>query len=64
MDNIENLEIKIAYLEDYVNQMNSVIIEQGKKIDRLIELNTQLRDKIELIEEGGNSIENRPPPHY
>lgn len=65
MDKIEELEIKIAYLEDYINQLNDVVLVQGKKIDRLIEVNNQLREKVTLLEEGGgNEIENRPPPHY
>lgn len=65
MDKIEELEIKIAYLEDYINQLNEVVLVQGKKIDRLIEVNNQLREKVTLLEEGGgNEVENRPPPHY
>lgn len=61
---IEDLEIKIAYLEDYINQLNSEVILQGKKIDRLIEVNNQLKEKVTILEEGGSQIENKPPPHY
>lgn len=65
MNDIDELEIKLAYLEDYINQLNSEVIIQGKKIERLIEVNNQLREKVTLLEEGGgNEIENRPPPHY
>lgn len=60
-----DLEIKIAYLEDYTSQMNKVLIEQSKKIDKLIELNRQMREKLSYLEENiSETSEDTPPPHY
>lgn len=61
---IEDLEIKLAYLEDYINQLNNEVILQGKKIEKLIDVNNQLKEKVSILEEGGSHIENKPPPHY
>ncbi len=59
------LEIKIAYMEDYLNQMNNTLIDQVKKVDRLIEVNKLLIDKINLLEENVKEpTDNTPPPHY
>ena len=59
------LEIKISYLEDYVNQLNTIVIKQGDKIERLIAANKQLGDKINLLEENiKEPTDNTPPPHY
>lgn len=64
-NNILNLEIKIAYLEDFTNQMNKVIIEQSKKIDKLIEVNKQVREKLSILEENiKEPTDETPPPHY
>lgn len=59
------LEIKISYLEDYVKQMNDVILDHTTTIDRLIEVNNQLREKVSLLEENIKETgDNTPPPHY
>lgn len=64
-DKYYDLEIKVAYLEDYIEQMNSVMIDQGKKIDRLIQINKEFNEKLSLIEEGMKETrDNTPPPHY
>lgn len=64
-NNILDLEIKIAYLEDYTNQMNNVLIEQSKKIDKLIEVNKQIREKLSILEDNiKEPNDETPPPHY
>lgn len=64
-DKLLQLEIKLSYLEDFVNQMNTILIEQGSKIDRLIIVNKALQEKITLLEENiKEPSDNTPPPHY
>ncbi len=64
-DKYLELEIKVSYLEDFVSQINGVVIDQGSKIDRLIEVNRQLREKISVMEENMKETrDNNPPPHY
>lgn len=59
------LEMKLCYLEDYITQMNEIVISQGKKIDRLIDINKQLGEKVSVLEENiKEPADNTPPPHY
>ena len=64
-DKLLNFEIKIAYLEDFVNQLNTIVTDQGVSIERLIEINKLLNEKIILLEQNSKETrENTPPPHY
>jgi SlyX protein len=65
MVQIEALETKIAYLEKYLSELNSIVMDHEKEIDRLKILNGYLKEKISNIEEGlKENIESTPPPHY
>lgn len=64
-ERIENLEIKITYMEDFIKQIQEVAVQQAKEIDRLKTENKMIKQKIkELIEESEGEIPNRKPPHY
>jgi SlyX protein len=58
---IDNLEIKITYLEDILDTLNSVILSQNESIDFL-------KKEIKFLkEQDANAQEIRPnekPPHY
>ncbi len=53
---IEQLEVKNAYLEDYIEKLNSVIIEQNKVI-------AELKKAVEGIENRLNTETDENPPH-
>ena len=58
------MESNIAHLEHQVEQLNGVIIEQGKLVDRLkkqVQLNTSSMETLELERIKGNITK---PPHY
>ena len=59
------LETKLAYMEDFVNQLQAVTVEHTKQIDALREENKlmaqRLKDMSDLLE---GDIPNRNPPHY
>ncbi|HAO31136.1 MAG TPA: SlyX protein [Treponema sp.] len=59
------LETKLAYMEDFVNQLQAVTVEHTKQIDALREENKlmaqRLKDMSDLLE---GDIPNRKPPHY
>ena len=59
------LETKLAYMEDFVNQLQAVTVEHTKQIDALREENKlmaqRLKDMSDLL---GGDIPNRKPPHY
>lgn len=62
---IENLEIKLTYLEDFVKQLQEVSVEQSHDIEKLKKENKMLIERIkEMMEDLGEEIPNRKPPHY
>jgi len=59
------VEIKLAYLEDFVNKLQNIAVEQGNTVDILKAENRVLKAKLsELIEAQEGEIPNRRPPHY
>ena len=67
MDNIEqrliDIEIAIANQEKIIDELNQVIINQGKQIDNLLRQNKYLLSVLEndIVKP---SSEELPPPHY
>ena len=61
-DRLITLETKIAYLENYVDELNRAILDQEKTIKRLISENETIRKQIEDKKEA--LPENERPPHY
>ena len=58
-------ETKIAYLEDFVNQLQAVAVENSATIEKLREENKLMSQKIrELSDQMEGDIPNRRPPHY
>lgn len=59
------IEMKLAYMEDFVNQIQNVAVEQTKTIDKLQKEIKMLSDKIrEMSDAAEGDIPNRKPPHY
>lgn len=62
-DRIIDLEIKFTHQEKIIDELNEVIIEQGKEI-------IELKKKIKLLKDSfdqqlvKNEEEEVPPPHY
>ena len=64
-DRITALEIKIAYLEDFLNKLQAIAVEQGEIVDTLKVENRVLKSKIkENLDNQEQDIPNRRPPHY
>jgi uncharacterized coiled-coil protein SlyX len=61
---IFELEKRMTYLEKYVDELNSVVIEQQTQLDRFYKNLTQLRSKDQdsPVDPSGNHDEK--PPHY
>lgn len=60
----EKLESTVAHLEHQVEQLNAVVIEQGKLLDRLkkdVQRQTRAMESLELERIQSN---NQKPPHY
>ncbi len=59
------LETKLAYMEDFVNQLQEVSVEQGKTIELLRTENKMMSQKIrDLSDAIEGDVPNRQPPPY
>ena len=57
------LETKLAYMEDFVEKLQTETVEQSRQIEILRKENQILADRYkELLE--NTDIPNRRPPHY
>ena len=64
-DRITAIEMKLAYMEDFVNQIQNVAVEQTKTIDKLQKEIKMMADKMrEMSDTMEGDIPNRRPPHY
>ena len=62
---VEDLEIKIVYLESTLESLNQVVIKQQNQIDLLIEEIKRLKQQLEQGAEFVRPLsEETPPPHY
>ncbi|MCG8464671.1 MAG: SlyX family protein [Xanthomonadales bacterium] len=62
---LEELEIKSAYQEDTINQLNDVIIRQQQEIDRLKAWYQEFTQRLDGITESiQGRLEDDVPPHY
>jgi SlyX protein len=61
-----NIETKIAFHEDAIEELNKVVYLQQKKLGRLEAICESLVRHIESLEktENGSSAANERPPHY
>ena len=59
------IEMKLAYMEDFVSQIQNVAVDQAKTIDKLQKVIKLMSDRIrEMSSAMEGDIPNRKPPHY
>ncbi len=62
---MEDLEVRITYLESTVDELNQVVIKQQDQIDLLRQ---ELKRQKQQLEQGVEFVrplsEETPPPHY
>lgn len=62
---IEQLEIDLAHANHTVDELNTVVVDQGRQIDRLTRKLIKMTDQVEeLIENGLPAHQVEKPPHY
>jgi SlyX protein len=66
MDRLEAIEIKLAHLEQALADISDVVARQQKELERALERNQRLMDKIEALESdaGPSATAYEKPPHY
>ena len=65
-DRIDQLEIRIAHQDRVIEDLNQIVTDQWKQIDKLIRRIEGLTDRVESAETrltSGQAPE-APPPHY
>jgi SlyX protein len=63
---LNDLEIRIAHLERGLQELSDVLIRQQKELDRAVERNQFLADRLAALQDGDDAstaLEERPP-HY
>lgn len=64
-EKITDIEIRISYLENTVDELNQVVIKQQDQIDLLIRELMQAKQQLEQGAEFVRSMaDDVPPPHY
>ena len=58
------LETKLAYLEDFVNQLQGVSVIHTKSIDGITAQCKAMSEKLRELADEAEEIPNRMPPHY
>ena len=63
-DRLERMESAIAHLEKLCEELNRVVIEQGKTLRKLQTRQQQLSETVEQAELERIKATNPKPPHY
>lgn len=61
---LTELEIKAAFAEDMVEELNRTIVRQQQQIDMLVRELLQLREQADAPQPGFRSLRDELPPHY
>ena len=61
---LTELEIKAAFTEDLVEELNRTIVRQQQQIDLLVRELLQLRDQADSAQPAFRSLRDELPPHY
>lgn len=64
---IEVLEMRIAYQDDAIEQLNQTIIAQWAKLDQTRALVERLDSRMREAQDnsgGADTFNNQPPPHW
>ena len=65
-ERLENIETKISFQEDLIEELNKTVYQQQQKLDQLEEICRALARHVQALAEAGNEGKsgNERPPHY
>jgi SlyX protein len=65
-ERLENIEAKITFQEDLIEELNKTVYQQQKKLEQLEAICEALARQIQALAEAGNEGKpaNERPPHY
>jgi SlyX protein len=61
---LDAVEMKLAYLEDFLDRLQDQVVERGAATDRMAAEHASLKEKVLQILSELEEIPNRKPPHY
>lgn len=61
---LETLEIKLAFTEDLLEQLNLTVFRQQERIDALLRDLQELRQRMPEAAPGARAPRDERPPHY
>ena len=61
---LDAVEIKFAYLEDFLNRLQEQVVAQGTALDRLNAEKAAMKEKLLQLAAELEEIPNKKPPHY
>ena len=63
---LDNLEMRIAYQDQVIEQLNAVIVEQWRTLTQAQGRIERLEQRIRETQDGAsqNATDEPPPPHY
>jgi SlyX protein len=65
-ERLENIETKISFQEDQIEELNKTVYQQQQKLERLEAICKTLARELRSLAEAGNEGKpgNERPPHY
>lgn len=64
-ERVTELETRLAFSEDQIEQLDQVIYQQQQKLDQLSGLCEAMRQSlVQAQDQGSQQIIDTPPPHY
>lgn len=63
-ERLNRIEIKLAYLEDFLERLQAEILERNAIHDRLAAEHAAMKEKLLAVSREVEEIPNRRPPHY
>jgi SlyX protein len=63
-ERLEKIEVKLAYLEDFVTRLQEEVLARNTLMDRLMAENQAMKERLLQLTRNGEEIPNRRPPHY
>ncbi len=63
-DQLIHIEMKLSYIEDALKTLNELVIEQGKKIEKLEAKKSILEEQVASLLEAQQEMPHMRPPHY
>ncbi|MFA6505143.1 MAG: SlyX family protein [Treponemataceae bacterium] len=58
------IEIKLAYIEDFLNRLHDQILQRNASTDRLTTEHAAMKEKLAQLASEMEEIPNKKPPHY